>query len=91
MTQLGEKYKSGGQGRVATQVHFYDRREPAQMEIPLLASEKRGLRLVILGGDALEEGIGQPLLQDTHPGWVASEELRGECINLVILNAHGVQ
>src|SRR5262249_16282178 len=43
----------------------------------------------VFGSNGLENSIWQPLCQKTNPGGIAGEETAGECVDLIIRNAHG--
>ncbi len=45
---------------MTAQVDFAHRREPSQVKSGFRRNEENGLGEVVLGGDGLEEGIGQP-------------------------------
>ncbi len=78
-----EEHEGGGEGGVAAKVDFDGGGEPTQVVAAGLLDEEGGFGEVILGGDLLEDFVGQPAFEGTDGGGVAAEELRGERVHLV--------
>ena len=83
-----EQDVSGGERRVAAQVHLHGRREPAQRRGILARQHERSLGEIVLGGDRREDGVGEPLLERHHRGRISAEEPAGEGVYLVERELH---
>ena len=78
----------GRKSRVTTQIHFKRRSEPAQIKERIALNHEGSLRKIVLRGNGLKDGIGQPVCQQAHSRRVASEKFARKGINLVIWDAH---
>src|SRR4029450_9630989 len=71
-----QQYVRRSQGRMAAQIDFDRRREPAQVIIGIFAFAchgKGGFREIVLGGDGLESRIGQPFGERHDRSRIAGE------------------
>src|SRR5258708_544826 len=79
----------GRDGRVAAQIDFDGRGEPAQ---PVAAvsgrNVERGFGEVIFAGDGLHGRVVQPAVERAYRGRVAGEQTAGESVELINGNAH---
>lgn len=78
-----EENKGGGEGGVPAEIDFDGGREPAEAVAVSFLDEEGGFGQVVLGGDVLEERIGQPAFEGADGGGVATEQLGGERVHLV--------
>ena len=80
-----DQHVAGGERRVAAQIDFARRREPAQVIIGLAAfARHRECRFaeVILGRDGLHHGVVEPALERHDRGGISGQRALGERVDL---------
>src|SRR5277367_2332092 len=83
------KYVCRRQGRVAAEVIFHHRCEPAQVKISVRASYHKGrFAVAVLRCDFLHDGIGRKCRNNAYSGRIACKQFVRKGINLVVGNWH---
>ena len=84
-----EQDPGGGQRGVAAEIDLDQRREPSQVKATIVARhDKGGFREIVLQGDRLHRGLGQPLAQWHHRRGIATKGAVGEGVDLVETQLH---
>ena len=77
-----------GEGRVAAEIHFQRRGEPAQLNFVFSAHKEGRLGEVVLARDMLQQPVIRPVIEDAHSRRVAAEGRRREGIDHIIGQDH---